>query len=81
MANIEIYTGPACGYCEAAKTLLNEKGMLFTELDITDVGVLATFRERLPRVKSVPQVFINGKHIGGYEDLVRVVNNGSFAER
>lgn len=69
MERIEIFTGPGCGYCEAAKALLNERGLLFHKQDVSDPAVLADFRERLPRVKSIPQVFIDGDHIGGYDDL------------
>ena len=69
MTNIEVFAGPNCGYCDAAKELLRQRGLAFTEQDITDPVALAVFRERLPRVKSVPQIFIDGEHIGGYEDL------------
>ena len=66
---IEIFTGPGCGYCQAAKQLLAEKGLAFVEHDVSDPAALQAFRERLPRVKSIPQIFIDGEHIGGYEDL------------
>lgn len=66
---IEIFTGPSCSYCEAAKRLLAERGLVFAEIDVATAEGLARFRERLPRVKAVPQIFIDGAHIGGYEDL------------
>ena len=66
---IEIFTGPGCSYCEAAKALLNDRGLIFVERDISQPAVRSEFRERLPREKTVPQVFIDGEHIGGYEDL------------
>ena len=69
MSDIEIFTGPNCGYCRAAKDLLAQKGLTFTERDISDPRVLQEFRERLPRQKSIPQIFIDGEHIGSYEDL------------
>lgn len=69
MKQIEIFTGPGCGYCEAAKTLLKRHGLPFAERDVSDEAVRREFRERLPRVRSIPQVFIDGEHIGGYEDL------------
>ncbi len=69
MAEIEIYSGPGCSYCEAAKALLDEWGMPYTEHDVADPTVLAEFHARLPRVKSIPQIFFDGDHIGGYEDL------------
>ena len=69
MAEIEIFTGPGCGYCDAAKALLERHRLAFTERNVSDPAVQAEFRERLPRVRSIPQIFIDGEHIGGYEDL------------
>lgn len=69
MKQIEMFTGPGCSYCEAAKALLLRRQLSFTERDVSDPAVLTEFRERLPRVRSIPQVFIDGEHIGGYEDL------------
>jgi len=66
---IEMFTGPGCSYCEAAKALLLHRQLTFTERDVSDPAVLAEFRERLPRIRSIPQIFIDGEHIGGYEDL------------
>ena len=69
MPEIEIFTGPNCGYCRAAKDLLAQNDFAFTERDISDPQVMQEFRKRLPRQKSIPQIFIDGDHIGGYEDL------------
>jgi len=69
MSEIEIFTGPDCGYCQAAKDLLAQMDLAFIERDISDSKVLQEFRERLPRQKSIPQIFVDGEHIGGYEDL------------
>lgn len=67
---IEIFSTPQCSYCDAAKKLLDEKGFAYTELDVmSDPAILDEFKQRLPRVKAVPQIFIDGEHIGGYEDL------------
>lgn len=66
---IEIFTGPNCAYCTAAKKLLDERGQAYIEKDITKEDAMAEFRERLPRQKSLPQIFIDGEHIGSYEDL------------
>jgi glutaredoxin 3 len=70
MRKIEVFTGPGCSYCDRAKAALQARGLGFTERDISDEHVLAEFRERLPRVKSIPQIFVDGAHIGGYEDLM-----------
>lgn len=66
---IEIFTGPNCAYCVAAKKLMDERGRKYVEKDITDEDILAEFRNRLPRQKSLPQLFVDGNHIGSYEDL------------
>ncbi len=67
---IEIFSTPQCSYCDAAKKLLDDKGLAYTTLDVmSEPAILADFKRRLPRVKAVPQIFIDGEHIGGYEDL------------
>lgn len=67
--HVEIFTGPNCAYCRAAKNLLDERCQAYVEMDITDEGVMEEFRVRILRQKSLPQIFIDGEHIGGYEDL------------
>lgn len=70
MPRIEIFSGPNCGYCEAAKALLRYHELAFVEYDVAaDAGHLEEFRRRLPRVKAIPQLFVDGEHIGGLEDL------------
>jgi len=70
MRKIEIFTGPNCGYCAAAKALLRENGLAFDEIDLAaNPENIEAFRTRLPRVKSIPQIFVDGAHIGGLEDL------------
>lgn len=67
--DIEIFTGPGCGYCAAAKRLLADRGLAYRERDIADAAVRAEMKDRLPREKTIPQIFIDGDHIGGFEDL------------
>lgn len=70
MAKIEIYTSPICGYCHRAKALLNRKGVSFTEIDIA--GNAEKRGEMVMRSKgrqTVPQIFINGQHVGGCDDI------------
>ena len=69
MSEILIYTKDYCGFCARAKALLTAKGADFTEIDTTqDAGLQAEMVERSGR-RTVPQVFIDGRHIGGYDDL------------
>jgi glutaredoxin 3 len=70
MANVEIYTGMMCGYCSAAKRLLKNKGVEFTETDVTwKPGKRAEMMERSKGRHSVPQIFIDDEHVGGCDDL------------
>jgi glutaredoxin 3 len=70
MAKVEIYTKDWCGYCARAKALLGEKGVAFEEYDITmDAAKRDEMLSRAPGRTSVPQIFIDGQHIGGSDDL------------
>lgn len=79
MPEIEIYTSPFCGYCHRAKALLGEKGAAFTEYDVTSIpGKRGEMTNRADGRTSVPQIFIDGKHIGGCDDLYDLDNNGEL---
>jgi glutaredoxin 3 len=70
MAKIEIYTQFMCPYCARAEALLTRKGVAYEEIDVTmDAPRRAEMRARSGGRNSVPQVFIDGKHIGGSDDL------------
>ena len=70
MARVEIYTGMMCGYCAAAKRLLKKKGVEFEETDVTwKPAKRAEMMERANGRHSVPQIFIDGEHVGGCDDL------------
>ena len=65
-----VYSQPFCGYCSAAKRLLNEKGAEFSEIDVMfESGRRSEMIERSGGRRTVPQIFIDGRHIGGYDDL------------
>jgi len=68
--DIEIYTSPYCGYCTRAKSLLSRKGVGFKEIDVSDGGGRrAEMSQRSGGRHTVPQIFIDGKHVGGCDDL------------
>ena len=70
MAVVEIYTRDYCYYCQAAKELLDRKGVSFMEIDIT--GRPERRNEMIQRAKgrtTVPQIFIGKTHVGGCDDL------------
>jgi glutaredoxin 3 len=69
MKQVEIFTGPMCGYCVAAKRMLDKLGFEYTERSISDPEVLREMRERFPNARTVPQIIIDGEHIGGFDDL------------
>ena len=71
VADVEIYTTPFCPYCHRAKNLLKQKGVDYTEHDVMMAfGKRAEMRDRAGGRTSVPQIFINGRHIGGSDDLI-----------
>ena len=70
MKTVEIYTSPLCGYCHAAKRLLAGKGVPFAEIDV--VGKPEAREEMKQRAngrRTVPQIFVGNRHVGGYDDL------------
>ena len=70
MVKIEIYTTLLCPYCHAAKRLLVQKGLEFTEVDVTlNYPKRARMAERAGGRRSVPQIFIDGVSIGGCDEL------------
>jgi glutaredoxin 3 len=78
MARIEIYTTPFCGYCARAKGLLDGKGATYEEMDVMmDDKKRAEMRERAKRT-TVPQIFINGQHIGGSDELAALEQAGKL---
>ena len=78
MAKIEIYTTPFCGYCARAKGLLDKKGAAYEEMDVMmDEKKRAEMRERAKR-STVPQIFINGQHIGGSDELAALEQAGKL---
>ena len=78
MAKIEIYTTMWCGYCARAKSLLERKGATYQEMDVLeDAAKRAEMRERSKRT-TVPQIFINGQHIGGSDELTELEQAGKL---
>jgi glutaredoxin 3 len=79
MADILIYSSAICPYCVAAKNFLKAKGLDYREVRI-DLDATAR-REMMDRAKrtSVPQIFVNGVHIGGFDDMVALDRTGKFS--
>ena len=78
MSRVEIYTKDYCPYSKRAKQLLSGKGIKFEEFDVThDVAGQQEMIERSGR-RTVPQIFIDGVHIGGSDDLVDYDRSGAL---
>ncbi|MHB8446663.1 MAG: glutaredoxin 3 [Rudaea sp.] len=79
MPKIEIYTSANCAYCVAAKNLLKSKGLDYREIRV-DLDA-ARREEMLARAqrRAVPQIFVNDRHVGGFEDLVAAERSGELA--
>ena len=79
MARVEIYTTMLCPYCWRAKKLLEERGAAFQEVDVmTDGSLRAEMRQRAGGRTSVPQIFINGEHVGGCDELYALDHAGKL---
>ena len=76
---VDIYTKFGCGYCYRAKSLLEKKGVDFTEYDITMGGEKRDeMRERAPNAHTVPQIFIGDTHVGGSDELAALERDGKL---
>ena len=79
MARVEIYTKFLCPYCARAKRLLSEKGVEVEEYDISAGGEKrAEMIQRANGRHTVPQIFIDGRHIGGSDDLAALDREGKL---
>jgi glutaredoxin 3 len=81
MSEVTIYTGAACAYCDRAKSLLSARGVDYEEihLDRRNPEVMSRLVELTGRY-TVPQIFIGGSPIGGFDDLHALDRSGALAE-
>lgn len=81
MSKIEIYSTAVCPYCVAAKNLLKARGQEWSEWRIdTDPALRDAMLARSGGRRTVPQIFINDQHVGGYDDLVAADRSGKLNE-
>ena len=81
MARVQMYTTPACPFCVRAKRLLQARGIAYDEIDIADdPDTRAEVIERSGRL-TVPQIFIDGDPIGGFEELAELDASGDLGRR
>lgn len=78
-AKVDIYTKFACGYCSRAKSLLDKKGVDYNEYDITMGGEKRDeMQQRAPTARTVPQIFIGERHVGGSDELAALEREGKL---
>ena len=79
MSNVEIYSTPICGYCAAAKRLLQSKGVSYTEFDVMrDPAKRDEMTKRSNGGRTVPQIFIGDTHVGGFDDMAALDRDGKL---
>ncbi|MHA4835579.1 glutaredoxin 3 [Sphingopyxis sp. MSC1_008] len=79
MAKIEVFTKFFCPYCSRAKALLERKGVEYQEIDLTmDRAGFDAMVARAGGARTVPQIFIDGKHIGGSDDMAALDARGGL---
>jgi len=70
MKNVTIYTGPLCGFCDAAKKLLARNNAEYKEINIATVdGAMDEMIAKANGKRTIPQIFFDDKHMGGYDDV------------
>ena len=80
MARVQMYTTPVCPYCQQAKRLLKERGIAYDEIDVSDDADLRMdVIRRSGGRRTVPQIFIDGAPIGGFEELAALDAAGKLA--
>ena len=79
MKNITMYTGPLCNFCEAAKRLFVRNNLKFEEIDIsTKDGLRDEMTKKANGKRTIPQIFFDEDHIGGYQELRALEKSGEL---
>ena len=79
MKKITMYTGPLCNYCEAAKRLLARNNLEFKEIDVsTGPEIRDEMIKKANGKRTIPQIFFNEEHIGGYQELRALEVSGNL---
>ena len=78
ISDVRIYTTTYCGYCHAAKALLAKRGVAFQEIDCTDDAATRRMLIEKTGQRTVPQIFIGGVPVGGFDELSRLDRDGTL---
>jgi len=80
MARVVIYRTTYCGYCEMAKRLFESLGVDFEEIDVTDDHETRLELVERTGLRTVPQIFIDGESVGGFDDVKKLQREGKLDE-
>jgi glutaredoxin 3 len=75
---VVMYSGENCSYCVRAQRLLQKKGVQFKEIKVDKSHELRAEMERLSQRRTIPQIFIDGRHIGGFDDMAALDSAGEL---
>jgi|TARA_A100001388_G_C28366030_1_gene310161 glutaredoxin 3 len=79
MKNITVYSGPMCNFCDAAKRLLTRNNLNYNEIDIsTKEGLRDEMTKRANGRRTIPQIFFDDYHVGGYQELRELEKTGKL---
>ena len=79
MKNITVYSGPMCSFCDAAKRLLSRNNLNYNEIDIsTKEGLRDEMTKRANGRRTIPQIFFDDYHVGGYQELRELEKTGKL---
>ena len=79
MKNITVYSGPMCNFCDAAKRLLSRNNLNYNEIDIsTKEGLRDEMTKRANGRRTIPQIFFDDYHVGGYQELRELEKTGKL---
>ena len=79
MKNITVYSGPMCNFCDAAKRLLSRNNLNYNEIDIsTKEGLRDEMTKRAHGRRTIPQIFFDDYHVGGYQELRELEKTGKL---
>ena len=81
MKNITVYSGPMCNFCDAAKRLLSRNNLNYNEIDIsTKEGLRDEMTKRANGRRTIPQIFFDDYHVGGYQELRELEKTSKTAD-
>lgn len=75
---VKVYSGRLCTYCNAAKRLLESKGVEYEEINVDEDPAIREEMEKLSQRSTIPQIFIGDTHVGGFDDLAELNSEGKL---